>query len=104
MPWAWILPASRPDWVANNMETRDPHLTHWRVIDTFRLREGRVDDWRVTSHKMVFRVAAKRYGGPTYELVDKTREAIPSWRRLLRYFSGSLPDAAAETTPSRPRI
>ena len=63
------------------METRDPHLTHWRVIDTFRLREGCADDWRVTSHRMAIRAAAKHNGGPAYELVDKRREVIPSWRR-----------------------
>ena len=85
MPCAWILPASRPDWVAHNMETRDPHLTHWRVIDTFRLREGCADDWRVTPHRMAISVAAKRYGAPAYELVDTSRGAIPSWRRLLRH-------------------
>ncbi len=67
------------------METRDPHLTHWRVIDTFRLREGCAGDWRATCHNMAIRVAPKRYGGRTYELVDTSRAAIPSWRRLLRY-------------------
>ena len=69
------------------METRDLRLTHWRVIDTFRLREGCAHDWRAARQNMAISVAPKRYA----LTVDASRAAFPSWRRWLRYivrFSG----------------